>query len=56
MKEIEFKNISNLSKPEIFTNKNVNLVNNLGWESFTKTGLPPNPETSELWKYTNFHN
>ncbi|MBC78628.1 MAG: Fe-S cluster assembly protein SufD [Chloroflexi bacterium] len=56
MKGIEFNNISDITRPSGFSNKNVNKVNNLGWKNFTKNGLPPNPKTSELWKYTNFHN
>ena len=56
MKSIEFNNIDGINKPSGFINKNVNKVNNLGWNDFTKNGLPPNSETSELWKYTNFHN
>jgi len=54
MKGIEFNNISNITRPSGFSNKNVNKVNNLGWKNFTKNGLPPNPKTTELWKYTNF--
>jgi len=56
MKEIVFDNLSDLNKPSEFSNKNVNTINNSGWESFIKNGLPPNPKTTELWKYTNFHN
>ncbi len=56
MKKIVFDNLNELNKPSEFSNKSVNNINNLGWEIFTKNGLPPNPKTMELWKYTNFHN
>ena len=38
-----------------YYNKNVKNIQNSGFESFIVTGLPPNSKTSELWKYTNFH-
>jgi len=56
MKEITINNQSDPYTLSDFSNKNVKNIQNSGFESFILSGLPPNSKTSELWKYTNFHN
>ena len=52
---VVLNNLKSLNKPSDIKNKKIKTIQDEGWNDFIEKGLPPNPETVELWKYTNFH-
>ena len=52
---VAFNNLKSQYKPINSKNSKIDSIQDEGWKYFNEKGLPPNPETIELWKYTNFH-
>lgn len=52
---VAFNNLKSQYKPINSNNSKIDSIQDEGWKYFNEKGLPPNPETIELWKYTNFH-
>ena len=52
---VAFNNLQIQYKPINSKNSKIDSIQDEGWKYFNEKGLPPNPETIELWKYTNFH-